>query len=283
MVARRPPRPKPGRRIQPPDETGTVTAAQMLTAAGMDPWQHGMEADRSRTDRVFLTSARDMARAYAGAWALSGRGPHGTLYQAAPAPDAEPDPDFEEDFPGLCVQAPYASVLAVAERRITIDLAAFRLVMLKYTTWQAGVCPDCGHDSALPDPGCPCTGCVCGALQVDPTAARRVYAPEGGRPVSGGIEGELYGGADLARVFWGASLSRSRVPVRPGPGPRPGVVRRLVDDPGHDHPLRYGAPHYRRGHDYRNYRAHDLIVGEIIVRPHVVIATSALTGMGLAA
>ena len=165
---------KDGQRILPPDVTGTLTVAQMLTALGMDPWQHGMEPDRSRTDLVYLTSAVDMARAYAGAWQLTGRGPHGTLYQVAPGPDAEPDPDFEEEFPGLCIQARYATVVRVVQTRLVIASLDFQLAMLKYTTWEAGLCPRCGHDTQTADPGCKCVGCVCQAVRLDPTAAQRV-------------------------------------------------------------------------------------------------------------
>jgi hypothetical protein len=38
-----------------------------------------------------------------------------------------------------------------------------------------------------------------------------------------------------------------------------------------DHPLRYASP-----------RTHQFIVGEIIVRPHLIVATDALRGKGLA-
>ena len=51
--------------------------------------------------------------------------------------------------------------------------------------------------------------------------------------------------------------------------------------PGRDNPLRYGAPHWDRDRRDDGYRPHHLVVGEIIVRPHVVIATSAMSGYGI--
>ena len=173
---------RPGHRILPPDVTGTLTAAQMLQAMGIDL---GIEDDRSRTDLVYLTSAVDLARAYAGSWQLTGRGPHGTLYQVAPGPDAAPDPDFEEDFPGLCVQASHAEVVRVVQVRIVLDRREFQLTMLKYTTWIPGPCPRCGHDAQTAKPGCRCTGCICEAVRLDPTAAQRVRPGTATRPQEG--------------------------------------------------------------------------------------------------
>jgi hypothetical protein len=176
---------KPGRRISPPAETGLVTDVQMLARAGLDPREHGLEADRYRADVVYLTSAADMARGYAGGWALTRRGPGlGTVYEAVPAPGWEPDPDFEEEFPGLCIQAPYASVTGVAERNVTMTLAEFGKVMVKYTTWDAGPCPACGHDAAGAPAWCRCAGCVCAAARIDPGAVLNVR-PAGWRPGCG--------------------------------------------------------------------------------------------------
>jgi hypothetical protein len=51
--------------------------------------------------------------------------------------------------------------------------------------------------------------------------------------------------------------------------------------PGVPNPLRYGAPAWTPGTPDGVYWPHHLIVGEIIVRPHVAIATRALRGMGV--
>lgn len=178
-----------GQRIRPAAETGTMTSAQQLALIGLDPHANGMEADRALTSVVYLTSARDLALGYAAAWEHQYRGRQfatgvmaepmrlGTLYEVAPAPGAQPDPDFEPDFHGLCVQASYANVLTVVRRRVHLPPDEWRLIMLKYTTWAAGtVCPDCGHDTLATPPFCPCpsVGCLCEALRADPTALQRV-------------------------------------------------------------------------------------------------------------
>lgn len=98
------------------------------------------------------------------------------------------------------------------------------------------------------------------------------------------IAGELYGGGDeVVRLFWGRDARH--VPAflyvqDQGPGTVSFAGSSMT--PGQANPLRYGAPHWRDSRDDPGYRAHHLIVGELIVRPHVVIATSALAGHGLA-
>jgi hypothetical protein len=93
----------------------------------------------------------------------------------------------------------------------------------------------------------------------------------------------LYGGADMARVLYGENARH--VPAYlyvqdAGPGLVSFTGSSMT--PGQDNPLRYGAGHWRSSDDNEGYRPHHLIVGEIIVRPHVVITTSALSGFGLA-
>jgi hypothetical protein len=89
----------------------------------------------------------------------------------------------------------------------------------------------------------------------------------------------LYEGVDMARVLYGENARR--VPAwmyvqDNGPG---GVTfvgasnvtgTHRTEPAAGPHPLRYGSE-----------RTHQLIVGEIIVRPHLVIATDTLRGMGL--
>ena len=92
----------------------------------------------------------------------------------------------------------------------------------------------------------------------------------------------LYGGADMARVMYGENARH--VPAFLYVQDRgPGIVSFVGSSMtrGQDNPLRYGAGHWRTLEDDEGYRPHHLIVGEIIVRPHVVIATSALSGYGL--
>lgn len=80
-----------------------------------------------------------------------------------------------------------------------------------------------------------------------------------------------YAGVDLARVMYG---ERARhVPAwmyvqHAGDGTVSFVGGSQVDTVAH--PLRYGSE-----------RTHQLIAGEIIVRPHLIVATDALRGRGL--
>lgn len=82
----------------------------------------------------------------------------------------------------------------------------------------------------------------------------------------------LYGDADMARVMFGDNARH--VPgwmyvQDQGDGTVSFVGSSRVKDA--PHPLRYGSD-----------RTHQFFVGELIVRPHLVIATDALRGTGLA-
>ena len=100
--------------------------------------------------------------------------------------------------------------------------------------------------------------------------------------MSGRIEGRAGPAAPRWPGVWGAHgahLPTFRQVQDQGPGV--GAVRRLVDDPRPRPPAGYGAPHLpprprlpATGHTTHRRGDHR--------RPHVVIATSALTGMGLA-
>lgn len=96
----------------------------------------------------------------------------------------------------------------------------------------------------------------------------------------------LYGDMDMARVMYGEHARH--IPAwmyvqDQGPGVVGLVGASRV--PSGNHPLTYGGGHYQgaaEGHSNtgKHYYAHHFIVGEIIVRPHIVIGTNALTGMG---
>jgi hypothetical protein len=94
---------------------------------------------------------------------------------------------------------------------------------------------------------------------------------------------DLFGGADMARIMYGRDARH--VPAfcyvqDQGPGLVSFIGSSMT--PGRDHPLRYGAPHFSgSNHHDPGYRGHHLIVGELIVRPHVVIATSIGVGYAL--
>jgi len=62
----------------------------------------------------------------------------------------------------------------VVQVRIVLAPRDAQLTLLKYTTWLPGPCPRCGHDARTAKPGCRCTGCICEAVRIDPTAAQRV-------------------------------------------------------------------------------------------------------------
>lgn len=84
----------------------------------------------------------------------------------------------------------------------------------------------------------------------------------------------LYDGIDMARVLYGENARH--VPAwlyvqDQGDGMVSFVGASKVE-PGQPHPLRYGPE-----------RTHQFVVGELIVRPQLVVATDALRGMGLSA
>ena len=80
-----------------------------------------------------------------------------------------------------------------------------------------------------------------------------------------------YGMADMAKVMYGENARH--IPAwmyvqEQGPGVV-GLIGASRTAEGTPHPLLYGTN-----------RTHVFVVGEIIVRPHIAIATDALTGMG---
>lgn len=81
---------------------------------------------------------------------------------------------------------------------------------------------------------------------------------------------DLYGGIEPVRIMFGQNARH--VPAwlyvqHQGDGMVSFVGASNVGDP---HPLRYGSD-----------RTHQFIVGEVIVRPHLVVATDTLRGLGL--
>lgn len=93
----------------------------------------------------------------------------------------------------------------------------------------------------------------------------------------------LYGDVDMTRVMYGQNARH--VPAwmyvqDQGPG-TVGLVgaSRIPGGQEQEHPLAYGGGYYALGSS-TPYWAHHFIVGEVIVRPHLVIATNALKGDG---
>lgn len=92
---------KPGDLILPPDKTGTSRTLSQYVAE-----MNGPEHAR-RTDLVYLTTDRQIARAYAAFY------PDGALYAAIAASPVDPDPDCTA--PGVSWQCPYAVVAQVVD------------------------------------------------------------------------------------------------------------------------------------------------------------------------
>ncbi|MFD4968900.1 hypothetical protein [Streptomyces sp. NPDC058424] len=92
---------KPGDLVLPPDTTGTERRLS-IEAAALGGGPHA-----TRTDVVYVTTGRDVARAFAAFY------PDGALYAVAPRGELEPDPDCY--VPGLSWQCEAAEVLTVVD------------------------------------------------------------------------------------------------------------------------------------------------------------------------
>lgn len=92
---------KPGQLILPPDATGTDHRLSAIAA------EHGGPAYSTRTDIVYVTTARDVARAFAAFY------PDGALYEVQPHEGLEPDPDC--GIADLSWQCPAAVIRTVVD------------------------------------------------------------------------------------------------------------------------------------------------------------------------
>jgi hypothetical protein len=92
---------EPGDQLLPPDATGTDHRLSSYAAILGGP------VYAQRTDVVYLTTDRQVARAYAAFY------PDGALYQVMPASPVDPDPDCY--VPGLSWQCPMGVVVAVVD------------------------------------------------------------------------------------------------------------------------------------------------------------------------
>lgn len=81
----------------------------------------------------------------------------------------------------------------------------------------------------------------------------------------------LYDGIDTARLMYGENARHVPVWMYVQDGGNGMVTFVGASNVGEPHPLRYGS-----------VRTHQFIVGEVIVRPHLVVATDTLRGLGLA-
>lgn len=100
--------------VLPPVRTGlSFTRRQMAIESGQS--QIGQ-----RLDRVYVTTDRQLAEAYASLWSLDGvRSGGGSLYQVQAA-DLEPDEDLVS-LPGVSFQAPRATVISVYNPYVRYD------------------------------------------------------------------------------------------------------------------------------------------------------------------
>lgn len=75
-----------------------------------------------RRDRVYATTDREVARAWASAWRnpATGRQGYGSLYRVEMPEGVEPDDDFLS-LPGFSFQAPHAVVVAVYDAAVSPD------------------------------------------------------------------------------------------------------------------------------------------------------------------
>lgn len=124
---------KPGDSLLPPAKTGIGGTLKYLERAGIDPHEHGMEIDRNRDDRVYLTTDRELAKAYANSWTLmpfKGNGSHGALYVARPVGLLENDPDL----PGISFQCAAAEIISVYDPAVSMPYGKWQRLMLKYVT-----------------------------------------------------------------------------------------------------------------------------------------------------
>lgn len=102
---------RPGDWLLPPSETGIASTVRAMSI------EAGMTEIGQRDDRVYLTSDRDLARAWAGIWTPDGvRHGGGSLYRVE-AETLEPDDDLLS-LPDLSFQAPRARVLVVYDAHV---------------------------------------------------------------------------------------------------------------------------------------------------------------------
>lgn len=92
---------RPGDLVLPPDTTGTDHRLSAVSAV------LGAPVHATRTDVVYVTTGRDVARAYAAFY------PDGALYEVKPRDELEPDPDCL--MPGLSWHCSAAEVVAVVD------------------------------------------------------------------------------------------------------------------------------------------------------------------------
>lgn len=98
---------KHGEMILPPSVTGSEHT--------LEKYGHELSVELQRPDRVYFTTNRNTARAYAALY------PNGALYVVVPQGEVEEDPD--NSVPGLSYMAPAAMIAGVYDPRVNIKPA----------------------------------------------------------------------------------------------------------------------------------------------------------------
>lgn len=116
---------RPGDLLLPPAETGASTRVDLMTAARVIPpgWMNG---DRNRRDRVYLTSKRELARAFAWGQGQRTGDRRGALYIARPIGQYSPDPDMVEHS----IECERAEVITVYDPHVHMTESRFLNLML---------------------------------------------------------------------------------------------------------------------------------------------------------
>lgn len=122
---------RPGQMLLPPDVTGDQGGredAALLERMGVDL---NMEADRARSDRVYLTWNRELGRAYAAGWTWQPHRPgYGALYVAEPVGPTWPDPDLVEHS----IECEKAVIVSVYDPVVTMSYSRWSKIMLSFAT-----------------------------------------------------------------------------------------------------------------------------------------------------
>ena len=109
---------KPGDKLLPPSITGLTFTRRDMSIA------QGLTEIAQRADLVYLTTDRELARAYAGLWTLDDQVlGGGALYRVEPDEPPEPDEDLLS-LAGLSWQVRSATIGAVYDAYVRFDLTS---------------------------------------------------------------------------------------------------------------------------------------------------------------
>lgn len=164
-------------------------------------------------DRVYLSSDREFARAFAALMQLrdttTGVAQHGTVYAVEPIGDVQVDPDFASS--GVSWSAPKARVTAVVEEQVDLDVHEVAERLGPHLEWLDGSPVYTKDGDYLPSPeqieaGPPETIDFLRSILLPWTPLKAINAwiagqPSGERPDPDNHPGVLHGGADPIPVL----------------------------------------------------------------------------------